>query len=190
VSDVAYGVLIEPLFVLLSEFESRTARFYMRERKLARFYARMTHLARKYAENAAFVEACDLLETLVFLTFAAQEHDLVVFVDGLTLESKRTPLDDVVVGDELPLFLDAFYEAFLTDQAVAAAALETDPEALADEEEQAEDEAIIDAESSPEQDEFHEMDESFTSFHERVERITANDQVRGLYRIGARLIDD
>jgi hypothetical protein len=66
----------------------------------------------------------------------------------------------------------------------------TDPEVLVDEEEHAAEEAIIDAESSPEQDEFDQADESFTSLHERVERIKANDQVRGLYRIGAGLIDE
>jgi hypothetical protein len=49
-----YGVLIEPLFILLSELESRKARFYMRERKLAVCYARMRHLAGKYAYDARF----------------------------------------------------------------------------------------------------------------------------------------
>jgi hypothetical protein len=56
----------------------------------------------------AFVEVCDLLENIVFLTFAGQSHDLAVFADGLTLDSKRTPLESVVVNDQPPLFLDAF----------------------------------------------------------------------------------
>jgi hypothetical protein len=47
---MGYGVLIAPLFILLSELESRKARFYMRERKLAVFFffARIRHLAGKY----------------------------------------------------------------------------------------------------------------------------------------------
>jgi hypothetical protein len=185
-----YGVLIEPLFVLISEFESRTARFYMRERKLAMFYARMRHLAQKYDQNADFVEACDLLENLVFLTFAAQEHELAVFADGLTLESKRTKLDDVVVGDQPSLFLDAFYEALLTDQAVAAVALETDPEVPADGEEEAEEEATAEAESFPEREESDDEDPILSSLHERVAVIRAKDSERGLYRIGADVIDE
>jgi hypothetical protein len=79
---------------------------------------------------------------------------VLVFADGLTLDSKRTPLESVVVNGQPPLFLDAFYETVVNDRAVAAAAMEADREISLGDEEQEEEEIGADAESRAEQVEY------------------------------------
>jgi hypothetical protein len=96
----AYGSLLEPLFTLISEFEERKMRFYMRERKLTKFYARMIALERKYA-NIPFVEShAKLLRYHVYLRFSQQNHYLSLVADRLTLHPSPRP--ETLIPDLTP----------------------------------------------------------------------------------------
>jgi hypothetical protein len=93
----------------------------MRERKLATFYPRMKYFARKSSDIPDFSQSCVLLEWMVFLKFAEQNHDRALLADGLTLQSKKNPLNSIVVTGQPLLLLDGFFESFRNDRTIVAA---------------------------------------------------------------------
>jgi hypothetical protein len=185
----AYAVLIEPLFILLSEFESRETRFHMRERKLATFYSRMKYLARKYNDVPDFAQSCVFLETMVFLKFAKQNHDLALLADGLTLRSKRIPLGSVDVSGEPPHLLDGFFESFRNDRTIAAA-IGPDADVSVDEEEEEEEEEMSDPTEMRQYDNPNDFSSALQFRQEEAEFIRNDDSERGLYGIGSSVISD
>jgi hypothetical protein len=73
---VAFGLMIEPLFVLISEFENRKTQLFMRERLLAKCYAWLRNLVHKY-EHIPDIASCSyLLRAMTFLRLSKQNHQL------------------------------------------------------------------------------------------------------------------
>jgi hypothetical protein len=182
--------LVEPVFVLVSEFESNACRLFQRERKLVTFYTRMRYLAGKYGHIPDFAQTCDLLETVVFLKFAERNHDLSLVAHALSLESKTAPLEDIAVTDEQAFFLDRFFEAYLNDRAVAAVSIPLmfADDGIPDEEEDPEEEEMLDPMGDSERSEQRSIDQALADLHGEAQAVHENDARRRIYAIGASVI--
>jgi hypothetical protein len=134
------GALLEPLFFLMAEFESRRARFDMRERQLAKFHAGMRQLTTRYEHEPDFPACCELLSNSVSLRFASENHDLPPVAHAPTVQSKLKFLAALEASQEDTLFLDGVDKEIGNDEAVARAVMLLEPE-LPESEEQEEEES-------------------------------------------------
>jgi hypothetical protein len=127
--------MIEPLFVLISEFENRTMRLLMRERLPAKCLAQLRNLVLKY-EHIPYIASCSQsLRAMTFLRLSEQNHQLSLMAEALTCQSKVNRPADIEVVDETPLFLDGVFAELMNERAVAAAEV-LDSEMLPEEEEE------------------------------------------------------
>jgi hypothetical protein len=196
---IAYGVILEPLFALISEFEDRTMRFHMRERKLAKFFYRMTELEGKY-QHIPFVHChSELLRLCVFLRFARQDHDLSLVEDSLTMQSKVNKPEATIVVKTRDLFLDRVYEGILNDHEIARAAVVPDDMQPESEEDQEEEDQEDQDDQEDEPDDIEEVSlvfdpedisDTLNSLRQEMEQVKTEDSQRGIFAIGSDLIND
>jgi hypothetical protein len=101
--------MVEPLFVLVSEFENRKTRLFMRERLLAKCRARLRNLVHKY-EHILYIASCSQsLRAMTFLHLSEQNHQLPLIAEALTWQSKVNRPADIEFVDETLLFLDGVF---------------------------------------------------------------------------------
>jgi hypothetical protein len=115
---LGFGVVMEPVFKLISEFECRMTRFYMRERKLRCFVARMSKLKAKFNHVHYIVHCCDVLCAVVSLRFAHQDHELSLVADSLSVQSHHNEEDDVRISETVH-YVESRYETILNDRVIA-----------------------------------------------------------------------
>lgn len=188
----AFGVLIEPLFVLVSQFEDRKTRFYMRERLMAKFGARMRRLAVKY-RHIVYIPICaDLLQTIVFLRLSKENHHLSLMAEAFTCQSKLTRAENAEPTDEEPLFLDNIFEELINEEAVARAAAEEEPDDSWPTEEEDEEQEDPGVEFEPEALDFDplEHERSITRLRTKLDAIQAQDGHLGIFDIGCNMIEE
>jgi hypothetical protein len=189
----AFGLLVEPLFVLISEFEDQSTRFFMRERLLAKYDARMRSIAQKYSQVPYIVLSAELLRHTIFVRMAHQNHDLSLLADAFTCQSKVSSIEDVEIPDTSALYLDCVYEDLINQEAIALAAVEgnrADPGPI--EEEDLNEEEEVEAAPEPASLEF-DRDEHcglIATLTRQVSEIKVADQQRGIYQIGCTMIEE
>jgi hypothetical protein len=113
---LGFAALIEPIFRLFGQFESRSTLFYMREEKLVCFYARIEQLKRKFEHIDSIVEAADLIVAAVRVRFAEQNDDLAQVADFLGTRGDHASV--VKEAMESVSGIEAFYEALLAEEEV------------------------------------------------------------------------
>jgi hypothetical protein len=183
--------MIEPLFVLISEFEKRKTRLFMRERLLAKYFARLRNLAHKY-EHIPYIDSCpQLLRSVTLLRRSEEKHELPLMAEALIWQSKLNRPADIELTDETPLFLDGVFAELKSEHAVAAADAEVlDSEMLSEEDQE---EVIEDNEGFEDQSiSFDELEHEnvIQALNNHVNPVAAQDRTTRIYQMGCNLIED
>jgi hypothetical protein len=127
--------MIEPVFVLISEFEKLKTWLFVRERFLAKCFARLRNLAYKDKYIPYIASCSQLLRSVTLLRRSDKNHELSLIAEALTWQSKLNRLVDIKLTDETLLFLDGVFAELMSEHAVAAADAEVlDNEMLSKEE--------------------------------------------------------
>jgi hypothetical protein len=192
---LAYGAILEPIYILMCEFEGRHARFYMREKKLAHLYAELDRLAEKFAHRDYFTDLSRLLRAVVFLRFADQNHFLSLIAKSLSDESKMSTDEVLNEPVEPGHYLEGVLEDVLSERAVADLVIDSDEVRGKVEEE----DVLELAETAPDDDEWTQDDLEFDRDEllptlERLENdvaaIKREEADTGIFAIGSALIVD
>jgi hypothetical protein len=184
----AYGALLEPLFTLISEFESRKMRFWMRERKLATFFARLTALENKYFSFPFVAFHAKLLRLVVFVRFTEHNHDLSLLADALTWETKVSGFTRRIEPSLDESFMEKAMEAVLNDRAIAIAADDSDDSGDEDEsylEEEDENEGTSEAPEFTIRFDEYALAIALDELQAEADRRKASDDARGIFAIGS-----
>jgi hypothetical protein len=186
----AYGALREPLFMLISEFESRAMRFYMRERRRAKFFARMIAIETKYAAFPFIACHAQLLRLGVFLRFGKQNRNLSLLADALTWEAKVSGSPDLIQSDLSELSMEKALEQVLDDRAIARVADGLDDGDDSSLEEEDGDEGELTEPKFPIEFDQDTLVRTLDGLRAEVDRRKTDDDIRGIYSIGSELIRD
>jgi hypothetical protein len=112
----AFGLMIEPVFVLISEFEKRKTRRFMWERLFAKCLARLRNLAHKY-EHIPYIACCSqLLRSMTLLRLSEENHELSLMAEALTWQLKLNRPANIEPTDETLLFLDGVFAELMNVQ--------------------------------------------------------------------------
>jgi hypothetical protein len=179
----ALGFMIEPLFVLISEFENRKARLFTSERLLAKCLARLRNLVHKYEHIPHLASCSRLLRAMTFLSRSGQNHQLSLMAEALTWQSKVNRPADIELVDETPLFLDGVFAELMSERAVAAAEAEVlDTEMLPEEDLEDDDGFEVQSIFFNEQEHSHVMQ----ALDEQMNAATVQVETTGIFiRLGA-----
>jgi hypothetical protein len=187
---LAYGILLEPLFLLISQFEDRKMQFYMRERKLAKFYARMSLLGQKYDTTPFIKSHSTLLQNVVLLRFATDRsnHNLSLVADALTIQV--CPPSGTIVTDLSGLFMDNLYEQIVPEREIARTVAEPDIEEEEEFHEEEEDKSTEPFQTLGNHFLQDDIDRVLVQLTDKITAIKRDDTERGLYETGRILITD
>jgi hypothetical protein len=189
---LGFGMVMEVFYKLISEFECRITRFYMRERKLRCFAARIAKLKTKFNHIDYIVHCCDVLSSVVFVRFAHHDHQLSLVADSLSAQGLHNEEDDVRISETVH-YVENCYETILNDRFITETIAEFQPVSLEEEDGDGEEEMESESEFSDSYsldflpDELAEMSEAIVSECQHLKEV---DDEKGIFDMGVDLIED
>jgi hypothetical protein len=109
-----YAVLVEPISVLMGQFESRGMLFYKRTAALRSFYVRINRLQTKFSQGDYMSRLCELIKSAVEARFSRHNRDIEFVANYL---GERTEPDERhLVVIRRSGHLKDFFEALLNER--------------------------------------------------------------------------